>query len=527
MGKQFHLHDLFTLAAEAVPDRMAIIDLEGSLTYAELHANVLAFSGLLAQRGVVRGDKVGLYLLNSRTYIVAFLASCRLGAIPFNVNYRYKDDELRYLFDNADARVVIYEEQFVHQVERLCQNLPQLEIALCRDAALGDALSTAPAPPAPNYREDDYLLLYTGGTTGHPKGVMWPHKDFFYACLGGGGIYLQAAPIADVDQQSDMARNGPEIRIFPLAPLMHGAAIWTSLAALLGGLTLILDPLAHGFDATYIWRRIRESEANIVQIVGDAMATPLLIELQENGRSWALDHLFALGSGGAVFSATKKQAFKDILPNLIITDGMGASETGISGMAQSAEAGGMMRLESNERQRVIIDGRFAEQGELGYLARGGYLPLGYYKDPVKTASLFTTINGARWSVSGDQARLDADGMITVFGRGATCINSGGEKIYPEEVEEVLRSHPAIYDASVVGLADDKWGEAVATLISLNEGADRPAFDDLKQFCKTKLADYKIPKFIGIAENIERSPAGKQNYAWAKQQLILMREQSND
>jgi fatty-acyl-CoA synthase len=343
---------------------------------------------------------------------------------------------------------------------------------------------------------------------------MWPHKAFFFACLGGGGMYQRKPPIETSSEQADIAESMYPMRIMPLAPLMHGAAMWAAWTALLGGVTIVLDPLRGGFNAERIWDRVEREGVNSIQIVGDSMAVPLLEALKTNSRRWDLSRFMHLGNGGAVLSQHVKESFKGPVPNIMITDGMGTSETGISGMAAPAKQGGFMRLPVDDFQTVIIDGRIADIGEVGYLARTGYTPIGYYGDPEKTADIFQEINGKLWVLTGDQARLEDDGMMTVLGRGSTCINSGGEKIYPEEVEEVLRAHPAIHDAAVVGMPSTKWGEAVSAVVSLSKDMEPPSLDAVKEFCRDKLAGYKLPKVLKIVSKIHRSPAGKHDYKWA-------------
>ena len=253
---------------------------------------------------------------------------------------------------------------------------------------------------------------------------------------------------------------------------------------------------------------------NVVQIVGDAMARPLNDALRDNPGRWSLDHVVNFGSGGAVFSGHLKESIKQLLPGVTISDGMGTSEGGISGMATPSEDG-MMRLPANEDQQVVIDDRFAEIGEIGLLGRSGYTPTGYYRDEAKTREVFREIGGRLWTLSGDQGRLDDDGMITLFGRGSTCINTGGEKVYPEEVESALRAHPAIFDAVVVGRPHHRWGEEVVAIVSLSQGESAPDGETIHFFLRKRLAGYKCPKSIMIADQIQRSPAGKQNYGWAK------------
>jgi len=302
--------------------------------------------------------------------------------------------------------------------------------------------------------------------------------------------------------------------MFPVAPLMHAAALWSVWSAMLNGLCIVLDESPH-FDPANIWDTVARHKVNMVQIVGDAMAIPLRDALRDNPGRWDLSTVVNFGSGGAVFSRHVKDDIKALLPaTAAITDGMGSSETGTSGMAQTSPDG-MMRLAGGEGQKVVVDGRFAQVGETGFVARSGNTPVGYFGDPVKSAEVFQTIEGKLWAVSGDAARLDEDGMITVFGRGSTCINSGGEKIFPEEVEEALRAHPAIKDAVVAGQADPRWGERVVGVVSLRPGAGQPPFDELREFLRARLAGYKLPKALVWVDEVKRSPAGKQDYRWAK------------
>ena len=524
---QFHLADLFEIVAARIPNRIALADESGELTYAQLEARSSRLAAGLYGQGIRRGDHIGLYLMNGPEYLESFIALVKIGAVPFNVNYRYGYEELKYLFGNADAKGVIHGAEFSPLVARLKDVLPKLDISIGVEDGQGaprsglkyEALMQKEASGAGYDRdEQDYLLQYTGGTTGMPKGVMWPHKAFFYACLGGGGMYLRKPPIETPSEQGDTAESMYPMRIMPLAPLMHGAAMWAAWTALLGGVTIVLDPLRGGFKAEPIWDRVERECVNSVQIVGDAMAVPLLDALKENPERWDLSCFMHLGNGGAVFSQHVKDAFKGPVPNIMITDGMGTSETGISGMAAPIKEGGFMRLPIDENQTVIMEGRVVEVGEVGYLSRTGQTPIGYYGDAKKTAEIFQEVDGKLWVLTGDQARVDNDGMMTLLGRGSTCINSGGEKIYPEEVEEVLRSHPAIHDAAVVGMADPKWGQAVSALVSLSKDMDAPSLEELKSFCRDKLAGYKLPKSLKVVPEIHRSPAGKQDYKWAKSVL---------
>lgn len=522
MAKQFHLADLFETVAQTVPDRLAIISDSTRLTYAELNDQADRLATGLAAHGVTRGDKVGLYLYNGPAYLLGFIAACKLGAVPYNVNYRYRADELRYLFANADSAAILHGAEFTPIIQDVRSDVPTLKVTVAVPDGSGaditgsvdyaDLLASTPAGPWER-GEDDIILSYTGGTTGMPKGVMWPHRAFLFACAGGAGHFNPAGPVKVPEDIADRAANGYPLKMFPLAPLMHMAAIWATWSAMLNGLTIILDE-SRAFDPQKIFDTVEREGANLIQFVGDAMATPLRDTLRANPGRWTLDHVMNLGSGGAVFSQHLKDDLKAMVPSASITDGMGSSETGVSGMAEKS-AEGVMRLPANENQQVIVDDRIGAIGETGFIARTGNTPVGYYNDPVKTAETFKTVAGQLWAVSGDAGRLDEDGMITMFGRGSTCINSGGEKIFPEEVEEALRAHPAIFDAVVAGQKDERWGERVVGVVSCRPGTSTPTLDEVKAFLADRLAGYKIPKALIWVDEVKRSPAGKQDYRWAK------------
>jgi fatty-acyl-CoA synthase len=521
MATQFHLADLFETAAAQIPERVAIKSDAGHLTYGELNARTDRLAAGLWAHGVRRDDSVGLYMMNGPEYLEGLMAAFKIGAVPFNVNYRYRADELRYLFDNAEAVAVIHGAEFTEIVDQLKGELPRLRLAVAVADGIGAAKSPTYAdllasPLAGPFErdEDDILLLYTGGTTGMPKGVMWPHKAFFFACLNGAGYYHPDGPCKVPGDIAARASGSYQLSLFPTAPLMHGAAIWAALGAMLSGLTLVLDPV-RSFDPIAIWDRVEREGANMVQIVGDAMAIPLRDALRDNPGRWKLDHVVNFGSGGAVFSQSVKDDLNDMLANVNITDGMGSSETGVSGAAMPS-AEGMMRLPANDQQAIVIDGRIGMVGETGFVARSGNIPIGYFGDAQKSAETFQMIDGRLWAVSGDTARLDDDGFLTVFGRGSTCITTGGEKVFPEEVEEALRTHPAIFDAVVAGQKDERWGERVVAVVSGRDGCAQPSLDEIKSHLASQLAGYKLPKALVWVDAVKRSPAGKQDYRWAKE-----------
>ncbi len=523
MAERFHLADLFETVARTVPDRMALIFDSARLTFAELDDRCDRLAAGLAAHGITRGDTVGLYLQNGPAYIETFIAACKLGAVPFNVNYRYRADELRYLFANAGSAVIVHDAEFAPLMREVRGGVPTLKVSvavadgsgadIAGSLAYADLLAHEPGGPWER-GEDDILLSYTGGTTGMPKGVMWPHKAFIFACAGGAGYFNPHGPITAPQDIALRAADGYPLSLFPLAPLMHMAAMWAVWSALLNGLTIILDE-GRVFDPERVLDTAEREGASMLQFVGDAMAGPLRDALRANPGRWDLSKIVNLGSGGAVFSQHLKDDLKALVPGASITDGMGSTETGVSGQAQTSDEG-MMRLVASDQQQVVTEGRIAAVGETGFVARSGNTPVGYYNDPVKTAETFVTIDGRLWAVSGDTGRRNADGMITVFGRGSTCINTGGEKVFPEEVEEVLRAHPAIADAVVAGQPDPRWGERVVAILAARDPASPPSYDAIKTFAAERLAGYKVPKALVWVDAVRRSPAGKQDYRWAKE-----------
>ncbi len=523
MARSFHLADLFETVAQTVPDRVSIIGGKDRLSFSELDARCDRLAAGLAKQGLKRGDHVAIYMYNCPAYLETFIAVCKLGAVPFNVNYRYAKEELRYLFSNADTAAIVHGAEFSPVLRELLPQLPSVRFSVSvADGSNADLAGTVPyedllqeAPKRGWSRsEADYLLCYTGGTTGMPKGVMWPHRAFLFACAGGAGYFNPHGPVTQPDDIESRARDGYLLKIFPIAPLMHMAAMWAAWGALLNGVAVVLDE-GRTFDPEHILDIVEREQVNMVQFVGDAMATPLRDALLKHPGRWDLSNVVNLGSGGAVFSQHLKDDLKRLVPNANVTDGMGSSETGMSGLAEKS-ADGVMRLMASAFQQVVIDRRIGQIGELGFVARSGNTPIGYYNDPEKTAETFVPIDGKLWAVSGDAGRLDADNMINVFGRGSTCINTGGEKVFPEEVEECLRAHPAIFDAVVAGQKDAKWGERVVAVVSVRNGHQQPTLEEVKAFLVNALAGYKMPKALVWVDEIKRSPAGKQDYVWARE-----------
>jgi fatty-acyl-CoA synthase len=365
---------------------------------------------------------------------------------------------------------------------------------------------------------DDLYVLYTGGTTGMPKGVLWRHEDIFFAAMGGGDFFGPG-----VEHPTDVAAhaaNGPVVQLVA-APMMHGAAQWVGWMSLTSAGTLVLYCNAR-FDPDEVWRLAESERANVLTVVGDAMARPLADLLSARPDDYDLSSLITVGSGGAILSPTVKQQLRASLPATMIVDGFGASETGANGrlvdLAGEGNADGPPRFTMEEHTAVLDDDLrpvAPGSGIVGRLARRGHIPLGYHKDDAKTAATFPVDEaGVRWSVPGDYAVAEADGTVTVLGRGSVSINTGGEKVFPEEVEAALKAHPAVFDAVVVGVADERFGERVAAVVAVRPGMSITS-DDVAEHCRAKIAGYKVPRQVHVVDEVVRSPAGKPDYRWAK------------
>ena len=519
----YNFSDLLQIVADTVPDRTALVHGAVELTYTELSQFADRIARVLVAKGVGANDNVGLQLTNSPEYLAAFFGACRIGAVPFNVNYRYSSAELSYLYEDSQVKALLFDSEFSDDVKQACKQGSSPEVLLeVGGARFGENLTgilESALPDIDAVRHDhDQIIIYTGGTTGYPKGVIWPHKHLFFSALGGGGFFHADGAVTNPEELIGRVNDGTALTTMPLAPLMHGAALWTSLIALFAGHKVILSNRTN-FDANHAWQLIRDHQVNIVSIVGDAMALPLIETLEQNrskpaADNWALDHLFSIGSGGAVFSETLQQRFTALLPNLFVMSSLGATETGTVGASDVPTDEGIMRYAPRDDLSVIVDGRrLAERGEEGVLARSGMLPVGYFGDEKKTRESFLTIDGVQYALGGDAARLEEDSSITVLGRGSMCINSGGEKIFPEEVESTLKGYDAVDDVLVVGMPHKKWGQQVVAVYCAN--TDEVSENDLRNFCRASLAGYKVPKLFIRVENVQRNVVGKPDYKWAK------------
>ena len=514
-GASGNLADLFTVVAQAVPDRDAVIDGRRRLTYAALDERANRLANVLSYNGIGPGQNVGLHLHNSVEYLEGMLAAFKLGAVPINVNYRYGVEELRQLFVDADLVGVVHEADFGAVLDQVQPDVDGLAFRLARGPEYDHALAEAsPVPPSGPRSGDDHYILYTGGTTGTPKGVVWRHEDLYLSALGGDPTWL-----ARPDDLAVRAVRG-RTHLLPASPFMHGSAHWTALTALLSGGTVIVGP-SPSFDPSRTLQLVADERVTLLVIVGDAYARPLCDVLDRNAGSWDLTSLTVVLSGGTLLSPSSKEALLERLPGCMVVDGFGASETG--GQGQSVAVAGSNRSSTRfvmDDTNAVLDDDLqpvaAGSGVVGRLARRGRIPLGYYGDPQTSAATFPVIAGERWALPGDLATVEPDGTICVLGRGTSSINTGGEKVHPEEVEAVLKDHADVYDAVVVGLPDDHWGERVTAVVQPRPGTTTTT-EALRAHVHARLADFKAPHDVVFVDRIERSPSGKPDRRWARQQ----------
>ncbi len=545
---EFNLATVHEAIEDATPDRLCLVFRERELTYREFGnrtrqlANALAARGLGAhqERATLANhesgqDHLAIYLHNGNEYLEAMVGAYKARVAPFNVNYRYVAEELEYLLNDSGARAVIYHSAFAPTLEVVRAQLPQLQVLWQVDDDSGnplldgaswyeDALSEQPTilPDAlrDSWSPDDLYMLYTGGTTGMPKGVLWRQADIFVAAMGGRELGT-GAEWPSLEAILDVARNGGAA-LMPTAPFMHGAAHWMAFNAFTGGNTIVLPNIVDRLDADDVMKTVAHYHVNIVLMVGDAFGRPILDAIR-TGR-YDTSSLLVLVSGGAALSAGVKNALLEALPTVIILDGLGASETGQQGSqmtsaGQDASTGdfvpgpGMCIL--NEDLTALLE---AGHEGMGWLGQQGRVPLGYLGDQAKTAKTFPVIDGIRFAVPGDRAQLTAAGSLILFGRDSVTINSGGEKIFAEEVEAALAAHPAVFDVVVCGRPSERWGNEVVAIIRIAEGHD-PDDASLLAEAELHIARYKLPKLIVRRDAIMRSPSGKADYRWAREQAV--------
>lgn len=528
-----NIADLAEHAIDAVPDRVAVICGDDQLTYAQLEEKANRLAHHLIDQGVQKDDKVGLYCRNRIEIVIAMLGIVKAGAIVVNVNYRYVEAELRYLFDNSDMVALVHERQYSGRVANVLPDTPNVKtILVVEDGSdVPDAdyqryggvefyVALEQGSPERDFGErsaDDMYLLYTGGTTGFPKGVMWRHEDIYRVLFGGTNFATGEFVKDEYDLAKAAAENPPMIR-YPIPPMIHGATQSATWMSIFSGQTTILAP---EFNPDEVWSTIQEHKVNLLFFTGDAMARPLLDALTKH-HEYDLSSLLLLASTAALFSPSIKEKLLEVLPNRVITDSIGSSETGFGGtsiVAKDAPHSGGPRVTIDHRT-VVLDEEGNEvkpgSGVRGLIAKKGNIPVGYYKDDEKTRQTFRVINGVRYAIPGDYAQVEADGTVTMLGRGSVSINSGGEKIYPEEVEGALKGHPDVFDALVVGVPDERYGQCVGAVVAPRPGM-RPPLTELDRFVRGEIAGYKVPRALWYVEEVKRSPAGKPDYRWAKEE----------
>ena len=522
---EFNLADLFELVADTVPDREAVVCGDVRRTYRELDERATRLAHALGSLGVSAGNHVGLQLYDSVEHVEAMLACYKLRAVPINVNWRYVEAELRHLLADAEVVALVHEPEFE----------PLRQPALARGPAFEAAVASGwPERDFGPRSPDDRYVLYTGGTTGMPKGVVWRQEDIFFAVMGGGNP--GGVPIAEPDEIVDTVLNRTELRLqaflgpddpkpeqfvqLGVGPLMHASGQWSTLGSLLGGGKVVLYPDRH-LDMARVLELIETERVTGLNMVGDSTGVPLLAALR--ARIYDTSSLQLLGSGGAMLSSDVKAGLMEAMPSVLaITEGVGSSEAPVEGVAVTTRAGAPApSLHFPPRpDTVVVDDDFKPvepgSGQAGRIAVRGRMPIGYFNDPEKTARTFVEIDGQRWTLPGDMATVEANGTVRLLGRGSMCINTGGEKVYPEEVEAAIKAHPAVVDALVVGRPDERYGQQVAAIVQPRAQVEPPTLDELQAHCRTYVAGYKLPRALFVVDAVERSPAGKPDYEWARE-----------
>ncbi len=534
---EFNAADIFEGVVDRVPDREAIVHGSTRLTYKELDARSNKAANALKKLGIKKGSHIGIYAFNCVEWLEIMLGAYKLCAIPININYRYVEEELKYLIENADMEAIFYHKQFSRKLENIKGQLPLLKSFICindhsdnenviEESFDFESLIINEDESRLKVRRsgDDQYILYTGGTTGMPKGVVWRMEDVLMT-LGGGIDAVTGEKYKTPEEFADKCFQDQTIAL-ALAPFMHGGAQWQSFNAFFSGWKLIINDQI-SFDADYIWEVVAKEKVMNLTIMGDAMGRPLCDALPKAiEKGLDLSSLFVLSSTASVFSATIKDTILEFLPNLFLIDAVGSSETGATGVnihtrdGKLKDSGGGPKFTKPDFSEILnLDTKDiippSDTQTIGYLARKGHVPLAYYKDEEKSKKTFIEVNGERYSIPGDMAKYEADGQMTLLGRGSVSINSGGEKIFPEEVEMALKAHPNIFDCLVVGVKDDRWGQKVVAVIQRREDIEM-SLEEIKEVASKYIASYKMPKAIVFSELIERAPSGKPNYKWAQQ-----------
>lgn len=524
----YTIADLVEHAVDLMSDRVALESGDETRTYAELEARSNALAHALIDRGVKPGDAVGLYSRNTIESVESMVGIFKARAVMVNVNFRYVENELEHIFTDSGMKVLIHERQYSPKVCNVLSTAPDLGSRIVIDDGTDVAITCSDddahvveyeAALAANSAQrdfsersnDDLYMLYTGGTTGKPKGVVWRQEDV-WRVLGGGIDWYTGEPVADEWQMAKTGADGGQLVRFPIPPFIHGGSQWAIFQSLFAGGKAVVYP---EFSGPHSWEVIARHGVNVVFITGDAMGRPMIETLDDR---YDTSSLVSIASSSVLFSPAVKERFAERFPNAVIIDAIGSSETGFGGMSAVVKGESHMgapRVKADPSTHVIRDdGTRVEPGtgEVGMLARTGNIPLRYHNDPEKSAKTFVVYGGVRHSIPGDYATLEADGTVTMLGRGSVSINTGGEKVFPEEVEAALKAHPEVFDTIVVGVPDERFGHRVAAVIVGRDGA-RPTLESLNAVVRQDLAGYKAPRSVWFVDEVKRSPAGKPDYRW--------------
>lgn len=500
-------------------DQPALIHGDRRINWGEFKQRTNNLARNLLAAGIEPGDKIAFYMRNCPEYAEGIAAAFKASLTHVNVNYRYIDHELIYLMDNSDSTVVIYQAEFQEHVDHIRDRLPDVKVWLAVDngkpSSYEEMVNAGDGSPAGvTHSPDDLLFLYTGGTTGMPKGVMWRHDDLFQVLGAGGSPRLGIPPCTDLDELLARQTENPRPVNLPLPPIMHGTGLLSAVGAVTMGGTCVTLP-SRSFEPELALENIDRHKVTAVTIVGDAFARPMLEALDAHPGRWDISSIVSINSSGVMWTREVKAGLLRHNENLLLADGFSSSEAiglGASLMTKDEVIEvAKFNLGPNckvftEDLREVTPG----SGETGMVAVRGFLPVGYYKDQEKTDKTFKVINGERYSIPGDWVRVEADGSLTLLGRGSNCINTAGEKVYPEEVEEALKFHVGVADALVVGVKDDKWGQSITAVVQMNEGCEMDELA-LREFTREHLAAYKIPKRILVKDDLQRAPNGKADY----------------
>ena len=527
VATEWNLADVYEAVAARIPDRPCQIQGDRVITWAEFDRRTASLAADFIDAGLGRQAKVACYLFNGPEYMETMVAAFKAAMAPVNTNYRYAADEIVYLFDNADAEAVVFHASFTPTVDEVRSRLPKVRrwYVVADHTGAGPEWATPYESVATSGRSlelawsrsgDDLLLLYTGGTTGMPKGVMWRQDDLFNVLGAGGNAISGVPPAAGVDELvSRIDPAGPTPVALAACPLMHGTGQFSAINNMaVGG--CIVSLVQRHFDVDELFSTIEQRRVTSLIIVGQAFAGPMLDALEATPTRYDLSSLGLMVSSGVMWSRENKDGLLRHLPQVVLFDSFGSSEAvGMGGSVSAAGAAQRTATFSLGANCAVFseDGRRVEpgSGEQGLVAVGGYIPLGYYKDEAKSAQTFRTFEGRRWSVPGDFATVDADGTLHLLGRGSVCINTGGEKVFPEEVEEALKTHPAVRDAVAVGLPDPRFGETICAVVEAEEGSAAVTLSELSEHVKQHLAAYKAPRHLVLVDTIGRAPNGKVDY----------------